>query len=223
VKDDMLLSHVVCVTMFSASWEIRAGCCNRFGGPLGGVVLSGISHIMGSVYDCGISTVVSPFCSVSGTTGKFCWECRRGDLRRSLVVMSVRFLFSLGSLCQPFPLLSSVSTLSPSVVPCWPPSVGTGNIPGELLRVFLAWTLGVWQMAAGAVGVLGVCGLSWLVVRVFWALVANISVSLFKAFMWRSGWSVFLLASRRSAWVNSWASRLALSHSVSRGTLLCWG
>ena len=76
------------------------------------------------------------------------------------------FLFGLGSSYQSVALSSSFSTSPPSIASVWPPSVGTGNIPGELLRVFLAWTLGVWRMAAGAVGVLDVCGLSWLVVHV---------------------------------------------------------
>ena len=172
-----VLSHVVWVIRFSASWEIMAGCCNLIGGPLGDVGVSGISHTMGSVVESVISIVVSPLCSVSGTTGTFCWERRRGNRRRSLVAVSLYFLFGLGSLCSSLALLFLASPSAPSVVACWPPSVGTGNTPGELFLVFLACTLGVWRMAAGVVGVLDVCGLSWAGVLVFCALVANISVS----------------------------------------------
>jgi len=193
------------------------------GGPSVGVALLGTSMITCSANVCGVAIVVSPSCSSSGTTGKSLVDCSRGDRRRLLFCFSVRFLFCLGSSYQLVAVSFSFATSSPSVASAWAPSVGTGILPGVLLRVFLAWTLGALRIAAGAVGVLDVCGPSWSAVRALWVLFANILVSLFNASIWRPGCSVAFWAIRRNDCVNAWARRFALSHSVSCGTLLCWG
>ena len=223
MKICLLLFHVDCVTIFSASWEIIAGWCNRMGGPSVGVALSGISIITCSSNACGVSIVVSPSCSSSGTTGKTFVDCSRGDPWRLLVFISVRFLFCLGSSYQLVAFSFSPPTSAPSVACAWAPSVGIGIIPGVLLRVFLAWTLGALRIAAGAVGVLDVCGPSWSAVRALWVLCAKTSVRRFNASICRPGCSVAFCAIRRNDCVNAWARRLALSHSVSVGTLLCLG